>query len=626
MKLRVLIFLILPLVSYGQENIRETYLDALILAENYNKMKPGYDPAQINEQSRTILEKYGFLYNVPSTNLFLTGPFLFGLGVEIHLTAATIAKDRNGNYIVTAPKPVPTLLPLAPAEVESKQMFGASWQSAVINGTADFMAERFSAEIMYHGTKKMFKNLSDDQSKLLEVYFPKSIGYIKVFNGRKSFYASDLLFLKQLVLDDLNNLPNVYIAELDAGPVKDNILIGQKIYKTAKDGAAINDVLANLTLLGQENTLSDPDLKKIFHLLELFSAALKNAANATNEWKNPYDLAYNDKNPEVTSRYFYGLLYQQLQQEEMFKDKFKTANEFVQKTQGIASFVNQLTQSYKMAKKQDFTFENAEQLLSYISGISEAVEKFASNDFIRKGSGIEANALKDLNKYLHIIEPFLNKDYQRGIAVLLMEIPKGSLPENYYRNMLFLAELAQIQKSEDMKKLLESYALPIGSSSIKRDSEWNVTLNGYVGLTGGKEKAYGSLQNQARTNIGLTAPIGVSLTYNRKLTGFFSVLDIGSMVNVRLNNDTSFYDGLKFEQFLAPGFGLYYNFLDIPISVGIHYNYIPSLRTIKYTEGEAVVTDENVSVSRFNFSILFDIPFFTIYNKEHAEVIKPLQK
>lgn len=617
MKFRIILFFFLPLVSYTQESVHETYLDALILAENYNKTKPGYNLTQINEQSREILRKYDFVYGEPTTNLFLTERYLFGLGVEITFVSNALAKDRNGNYIATTPETPPKLLPLSPSEFESKQMFGASWQSAVINGTADFMAERFSAEIMYHGTKKMFKNLSEEQSKLLEIYFPKSIEYIKIFNGKKTFYASDLLFLKQLVLNDLNNLPNVYIAKLDAGPVKDNILIGQMIYKTAKNGATINDVLANLTILGQENTLSDQNLKKIFHLLELFSTALKNAANASNEWKNPYDLVFIDKNPEITSRYFYGLLYQQLQKEEMFKDKFKTASEFAKTTQGISSFVNQLTQSYKIAKKQDFTFENAEQLLTYISGISEAVEKFASNDYIRKGAGIDVNALKDLNKYLHIIEPFLNKDYQRGIAVLLMEIPKGTLPENYYRNMLFLAELSQIQKSEDMKKLLESYALPIGSSSIKRDSEWNVTLNGYVGLTGGWENAYGSVQNQIRTNIGLTAPIGVSLTYNRKITGFFSVLDIGSMVNVRLNNDTSFYDGLKFEQFLAPGFGLYYNFLDIPISVGAHYNYIPSLRTIKYTEGDAVVTDENVSVSRFNFSILFDIPFFTIYNKEH---------
>lgn len=195
---------------------------------------------------------------------------------------------------------------------------------------------------------------------------------------------------------------------------------------------------------------------------------------------------------------------------------------------------------------------------------------------------------------------------------------KEYLPEDdenkYRRSLIFMVQLAETKDDKDMEQLLEAYALPIGGSSIKRNSNFNVSLNGYVGLTAGNEIAYGS-ENQAKTNIGLAAPIGVSINFNKKLTVFASIIDLGTLVNVRLNNDTTFFSNLKFEHFLAPGIGLYYNFKKSPITLGAHYNYIPNLRTIKIGNGEAAIAEKNISVSRFNVSLLVDIPFFTLYNK-----------
>ena len=60
---------------------------------------------------------------------------------------------------------------------------------------------------------------------------------------------------------------------------------------------------------------------------------------------------------------------------------------------------------------------------------------------------------------------------------------------------------------------------------------------------------------------------------------------------------------------------LYYNVKKLPISFGFHGNYIPNLRTIKYENQLASISETNVSVIRFNFSILIDIPFLTLYNQ-----------
>src|SRR5690606_41003158 len=56
----------------------------------------------------------------------------------------------------------------------------------------------------------------------------------------------------------------------------------------------------------------------------------------------------------------------------------------------------------------------------------------------------------------------------------------------------------------------------------------------------------------SKTNIGLAAPIGVSINFNKNFTVFASIIDLGTLVNVRLNNDTTFFSNLKFEHFLAP--------------------------------------------------------------------------
>jgi len=85
--------------------------------------------------------------------------------------------------------------------------------------------------------------------------------------------------------------------------------------------------------------------------------------------------------------------------------------------------------------------------------------------------------------------------------------------------------------------------------------------------------------------------------------------------NVRLNNDTTAYSGLRFEHFLAPGIGLFWNWANSPVSLGAHYSYTPNLRNIVYENNNVVIRDENVSVSKVNLSLLIDIPFFTLFNK-----------
>ncbi len=135
-------------------------------------------------------------------------------------------------------------------------------------------------------------------------------------------------------------------------------------------------------------------------------------------------------------------------------------------------------------------------------------------------------------------------------------------------------------------------------------------------MTGGAESVIGSQVELASPNIGLAAPIGLSCTFDRRWTVFGSLIDLGTLVNQRLNNDNTSYSNLKFQHFFAPGLGLYYNIPKLsPITIGIHTNYIPSLKSIQYSNGTANVIESDRNVIRTNLSILIDIPFFTIHNE-----------
>jgi hypothetical protein len=185
---------------------------------------------------------------------------------------------------------------------------------------------------------------------------------------------------------------------------------------------------------------------------------------------------------------------------------------------------------------------------------------------------------------------------------------------------MFLSDLSSVKNEDDVKNLLEAYALPIGSASIKRGSSFNVSINGYVGFTLGHEifsntKKYSRINKKESVinNLGLTAPIGISVTGWGFLTGFVSFIDIGSLVSKRLFNDSIVNANLKFEHFFAPGVSIILNFLKLPFSISIFsFYYIPNYRKFNLQNGN------EISVMRFNASILVDIPFFTLQNKPRS--------
>ena len=641
-KLNLLITLTLLYCSglFGQTyNKQNTYLDALELANIRNTInsipKSNKDPNtsysfnSFADAFRKVAHKYGTDSELLD-NPFLKD-FLFGISrpdtLEQVVSYLIRGEDPRKNKI---DKPIGySSEGFAPGSISP-----ANWQASAINGVANFMAGRFKQEVLQVAIDQIFKQIkTKENSIIVKAIFPKTFKQIEGLygSGASSYYTADLLLLRHTAQTDIEQLPKNIIKNpetifpklKDQPKIKDMLALGNYIVENSQQGQALDRLLS---ILANETYSSDSStVYKILNIADLISQALLDTARSKDIWVNPINILPTTSSSldNLETRYFYGLLYQQLIQIPEFKSYLKSqgSNDIVQiasKIQDLTKFVNKLNNTYNYIKSKEFNLKSPEEKVIYIKDINQTITSFAS--IIKKIPGMNLNdSILDVSaKYISIVEALAMKDYQKFIPLVLIEFGEYmNMNGKSSRTVGFVSQLATIESADDMEALLSSYALPIGGSSIKRHSSLNISVNGYVGLTGGWETAYGSQINQTKGNIGLSAPIGISTTFlGGYLTSFVSFIDLGSIVNQRLNNDETSYSNLRFEHFFTPGIGLFVNCPKLPITAGFHFNYIPNLRTIKYESGSATITESNISVTRINFSVLIDIPFFTLYNRE----------
>ena len=607
-----LLLLFISTANYCQDYIREnTYLDAVKLAELYEK--------SYFSEYRLLLKKY----NIKNVIEFQSNPFFQNLKYNQSPQSPIDDKDIlfyrevEAKYNTQKTIDLIKLNKLVPA-ISSPMNF----QSDAINGIATFMAGRFKQEVLQVTINQFFKHIKEDSFTIVEGMFPKTFNYVKSMDSTNTYYSADLILLKETAQLDLNEVPkNIAIRAEIIFPGQpdyyyDIFKSSYEAYDYSKSGKSIN-LLFNT--LAKKEGYKNVQFKNLLITADIISKAMENEEDEEQVWIPlskilPQNI---DENIGDETLFFYGLLFEQL------KERIPALNnQDIGKTSknlySLFDFIVKLNAVNIYAKEQNYHIKTPEQAIIYIKDINEVYTIFLK--------GVKENQLfSDFNlekldleipvKYINIIETFINKKYDKLIPLALTEFREEIGKNNYSRTLIALSQIAVIENPSDMEAVLQYYALPIGSSSIKRHSTFNVSLNGYVGFTGGFEKAFGSNTQQTKGNIGLAAPIGLSFTTLKgRWTAFVSIIDLGTIVNQRLGNDTTNYGGLKFESFLAPGLGMYYNIRNLPISFGMHYNRISNLRNIDFKDGIATTTETNVSVNRLNLSILVDIPFFNIYN------------
>jgi len=221
---------------------------------------------------------------------------------------------------------------------------------------------------------------------------------------------------------------------------------------------------------------------------------------------------------------------------------------------------------------------------------------------------------------------------------MLNNILSGNYPfkQDYIKYGTFMANIVEADNSDEVKAAIEAAVLPVGSSSIKRETDVNISLNAYLGPMAGMEYLPALEENQWAPVLGITAPVGVAFSLGnfgngrrkspdvprigccgkekggKSLTLFVPIIDVGALTTFRLSNDsTSIASEVKLANIIAPGLYLYWGLGKGPLSIGAGCQVGPQLREISATE---INIDKNIYF-RYGINIAVDIPFFNFYTR-----------
>ncbi|MFC5410148.1 hypothetical protein ACFPMF_12560 [Larkinella bovis] len=186
----------------------------------------------------------------------------------------------------------------------------------------------------------------------------------------------------------------------------------------------------------------------------------------------------------------------------------------------------------------------------------------------------------------------------------------------------FIATVAEADNSQEVADAIEAFALPAGSSSIKRKSVFNVSLNAYTGVLAGHEsKGPAPYFN----SYAVWAPVGISASLGRVNFGNWqnhsfsllaSIIDIGAVTAFRFTNDTIVsVPKIQLKDIIAPGLSVSWGIAKTPLSLAFGWQSAPFLRK--------VTTDANTTLdyraSRWHFTLAVDIPILNFYNRKYRK-------
>lgn len=186
----------------------------------------------------------------------------------------------------------------------------------------------------------------------------------------------------------------------------------------------------------------------------------------------------------------------------------------------------------------------------------------------------------------------------------------------------FVASIAEANSPEEIEHVIELFALPAGSSRMKKEpGRFSIALNAYTGLSGGREQLDGDKTDKGFGAV--TAPVGLSLSWgmgckkkkdsgeieniNLGSLGFFvPLIDVGAVTAFRFKDSTAQnLPELTWGNILSPGFYVVYDLPSKwPMAIGFGGQSGPGLRKVTLGNNEII----NKSGVRYGAFVTVDIP------------------
>ena len=632
---------------------QSVYYDAIKLSKYSTKDTQGNvtidgTNTAINDTLLTILNKYfpGIITAAQPGTLIRTNPFL------TNFTYTGSVENNNA---------VPQSVNLSSAV----SAIGNLNVTSLAGGISSFLVKRAKEELFIAIIEKLKDRTTFPE---LPILFPSTMTLMNSFDSWQ--YSNILNTLKQSFDKDLQqlltNIPqlnskldttgkefNSYTASAQKRVKAIKVFFGTseaRIYLSALElgngilnGQKIPDVI---NLISGQGYLGDfPDtnsnVKATIQLLDILSLSLE-----SNKKGESFISAVDFKtlvNDPIGSKLFFGLLYQQIKNKQItFSGNIQILNLIQKDYPSVANYLNDLVTNGDDLKTAIQNLNDAKKrgekdLSSYWAAIFGSAKQFLQSSI--KISSIDAslNLPDEIKKFavdgeevLSIANDIAIRNYSAAVVDFNDLIPDD---ENHkeFKNFLvkygsFVANIVQAQNADDAENAIEAVALPVGSYTIKQNSDCNISLNGYIGY--GWDLSYAH---------GIYAPIGVSFSTNYLLNKkrnshgaislFVSVFDVGSIAAYQLGNQTatsttngsapstttinptSYNQQIKLGSIFAPGFLLLIEVPKLPFAVGIGGRRTP---TLSYSSGATYLTIG--AKNEFNVAILIDIPFITLHN------------
>jgi hypothetical protein len=285
-------------------------------------------------------------------------------------------------------------------------------------------------------------------------------------------------------------------------------------------------------------------------------------------------------------------------------------------------------QNYSDAVLNTVTMLNSISLLVKHSDQVETVITMINND--AAGAQLGIRSLKDVgDKKIADMTVLINHGAPigpslRALIAYYYAQKLGTVMDKVKDYGLFMANIVNAKTPDDVEAALNNAILPVGSSSIKKNTTFNISIQSYLGVFARLNNAKPGLNIAWNDAWGVTAPIGINFSWGLhgkgSISAFGSLFDLGAIVDYRLKQD-SVANGsgqqtavtekdykVELGQLFSPGihvvYGLPWNW---PISIGVGGQYGPGLS--KISGGQAVI---NNPYWRWNAFVAVDLPFFNL--------------
>lgn len=564
------------------------------------------------------------------------------------------------------------------------------------DGLAKFLVERSKEELnvaffrrfqefidKYPELQVLFPTTSDFLQNIYSYQYAAMLPALKAaFEKDLNAYCSNLINLRDIKSDScrtsdtecitrINYLNNFLNNSAEGRSILGTLIVADNIIK-GNDAAKIINSLANDKIFLD---YPDDNISNIIQFTDLISTALR-SKNEGELWISK-DEIYALVNDEITFKIFLGLIYASDQNRILnnhhiqFTINGKTItfqwllielsnnwdkpngirNDFTNQFKNLGYAANVISDNTEHITKLNIEGEQSSILIyaEYLRSISEFLK--ISLNFVSTNSKIDSNfnnLQKETAQFIAVIDESVNSCYDirsRNYGALILHTSNllneilganYTFKNDYLKYGTFMANIVAANSSEEVKAAIEAAVLPVGSSSIKRETYLNISVNAYIGPYAGGEYLPKLKTDPLAFSIGLTAPVGIAISWGnfgngrrdipvnirRRCNGierggkswtiFVPLIDIGSIASFRLADDSSnVASDVTLSNIISPGLYLYYGIGKLPISIGLGGQIGPQLRSISATD---IDIDKNYYL-RFGFNIVVDIPFFNLYTK-----------